>query len=140
MKVGFTGTRAGMTEIQKKSLIYWLNENKNNIEEVAHGDCIGCDKEFHTICEDFKFPIFIHPPTNPKNRAFCDSPNILPEFDYLVRNIHIVDCCDVLLATPRNMYEEIRSGTWHAIRYALGKKPVNVFYRDGSVIIGLSRV
>ena len=129
-----------MTEKQKTVLKTFLTSNHADIQECHHGDCVGADADFHTICEELNIPIYIHPPANPANRAFCRSPHIFPEFEYLVRNCHIVDSCDVLLAAPKSLSEERRSGTWHAIRYALGKKPVNVFYYDGSSIFGLSKV
>lgn len=42
----------------------------------------------------------------------------------LKRNYDIVDACDILLAAPRTLTEELRSGTWATIRYArkTGKK------------------
>ena len=140
MKIGFTGTRKGLTEIQKLRLKFYLFEHSSEIVEVHHGDCNGADAEFHKLCEELRLKIIIHPPTNPSNRAFCKSDHILPENEYLTRNRHIVDSCDVLLATPKGLSEELRSGTWHAIRYALGKKPVHVFYNNGNILLNLSKV
>lgn len=140
MKIGFTGTRKGLTPIQKLRLKFYLQEHLQEIEEVHHGDCTGADAEFHGLCEELRIKIVIHPPLNPDHRAFCKSDYILPVDAYLIRNTHIVDSCDTLLATPKGLSEEQRSGTWHAIRYALGKKPVHVFYNDGNIIYNLSKV
>jgi hypothetical protein len=140
MILGVTGTRKGMNEFQKQNVLYWLSENKSNISEMHFGDCIGVDAELFDLCRLLGIKTYSHPPTNPKHRAFCNADIIYPEQEYLVRNCRIVDVCDVLIAFPKYLYEEQRSGTWHAIRYALGKKPVHVFYTNGDIIFGLSKV
>ena len=37
---------------------------------------------------------------------------------YLERNKKIVNCCDILIAAPKQINEVLRSGTWSTIRYA----------------------
>ena len=55
-----------------------------------------------------------------------------PAKDYLVRNHDIVDVCDVLVATPGQKEEQIRSGTWATIRYARKiRKQIIIVYPDG---------
>jgi hypothetical protein len=140
MKVGFTGTRNGMSDLQKAKVNEFLVNNVFQIEEVAHGDCVGSDEQFHSMCYKLGIKIVIHPPTNLRNRAYCTSPHILEPKEYLARNCDIVNSSTVLIATPKLLQEEQRSGTWHAIRYALGKIPVNVFYINGEIIYNLSKV
>lgn len=140
MKVGFTGTRNGMTYEQKVKVKEFIADNAFQIDEVHHGDCIGADADFHTICYQFGIKIVIHPPTNPKNRAYCTSPFIYEKKEYLVRNCDIVDSSTVLIATPKTLHEEQRAGTWHAIRYARGRIPVNVFYNNGEIIYDYYKV
>jgi hypothetical protein len=56
----------------------------------------------------------------------------LPPLD---RNKMMVDDCEALIATPRLMVEELRSGTWSTIRYARKcRKPVHIVWPDGSYI------
>lgn len=123
MKIGFTGTRKGMTTLQIKQLEYILDFYPE-ITELHHGGCIGADKQIHDIVQkDFSnISIHIHPCNITDKRAFCvqrDKDVIYPEKDPLERNHNIVDACDVLLATPKERNEVLRSGTWATIRYAI---------------------
>ena len=123
LTIGFTGTQLGMTIEQSDAVKRIVKELRNNIEEVGHGDCIGADAEFHKIAMEFKIPVILHPPIKDDKRAFCKGYiESFPKKDYLVRNRDIVDNSDVLLATPKSSSEEVRSGTWATIRYALKKK------------------
>ena len=128
MKIGFTGTREGMTEIQKNELYHKLVEY--GATEFHHGDCVGADAEAHVIAYGLK--IVIHPPEDDSLRAYCESDFILDPLPHLKRNKAIVDQTDVLFATPKEMVEELRSGTWSTIRYAnkRGKK-VEILYPSG---------
>lgn len=51
MKIGFTGSREGMREIQEKELFFLLSRINavTPIMESHDGDCIGSDKIFHTL-------------------------------------------------------------------------------------------
>lgn len=120
IKIGFTGTQVGMTDRQKGKVKDYITKLKLNniITEAHHGDCIGADHHFHDICVSKRINIYIHPPKNPSKRAFCKSNNIFPEKEYLDRNKDIVDASDILIATPKEYQEELRSGTWSTIRYA----------------------
>ncbi len=134
MKVGFTGTQFGMTERQKLRVIGALKalSAPSPIDEFHHGDCTGADVQFHQIVNDYE-RTYIHPPEDSKKRAWCSSSHILKVKPYIERNHDIVDAVNVLIATPRTDYEELRSGTWATIRYAL-RKDMNViiYYPQGS--------
>jgi hypothetical protein len=116
MIVGFTGTRHGMTERQAskfKEIICSMNTY-----EFHHGDCVGSDAEAHNIVRGIS-DIIIHPPIDPKYRAFCKGAFLVhPEREYKKRNCDIIDDSELIIVTPHKEYEELRSGTWHAIRYA----------------------
>lgn len=121
MKLGFTGTQEGATENQILLLIKFFNYNI--VDEFHHGDCIGADAQAHAIALQEGCRIVIHPPKNHSKRAWCNRGNIsgctvLPEEEYLTRNRLIVASTDVLIAMPRTMTEEQRSGTWSTVRYA----------------------
>ena len=125
MKVGFTGSRKGMSQEQVDSIIKFLTDIP--ILEVHHGDCVGADEQFHDICDELNtVSIFIHPPSYDSLRAYCKPKGKGKTYfakPYLDRNKDIVKSCDVLIACPLTDKEEFRSGTWSTIRYAkkLGK-------------------
>lgn len=129
MKLGVTGTQQGMTPEQlyyAKTAIDVLNP-----AEIHHGDCIGADKEIHQIAIEKGIPTVVHPPTNPKKRAFCKGTVNLPPKDYLDRNHDIVDDCDFILAFPKESEEQMRSGTWATVRYARKSNAAHVVVDPG---------
>ena len=126
MKVGFTGTRFGMSYKQKEALSNLLYETLD--EEFHHGDCLGADYEADSIARKWGYEIVIHPPEDKKYRAFCaqSGDTVWEPAPYLERNRDIVDSTDKLIAAPKSGKEELRSGTWATIRYArkMGKEVV----------------
>lgn len=133
MKIGFTGTQEGMSDRQKGELRTILSIITTwGVVEFHHGDCIGADAEADAIARSVGCRIFIHPPSDPKKRAYCGQTGDVqyaPE-PYLDRNRNIVDNTERLIAAPRSDTEEVRSGTWSTVRYArrVGK-PVEVLER-----------
>ena len=103
---------------------------------VHHGDCVNSDAKFHEIAKFFKEHtgkplIHVHPPSDPKKRAFCNGDIVYAEKPYLKRNRNIVNMVDVLLACPHGP-EVLRSGTWSTIRYAKQKGiAIHIVYPDG---------
>jgi hypothetical protein len=130
-KIGITGTRQGATTKQLivfKELLYSFE-----MVELHHGDCLGADEQAHDIARGHCI-IIIHPPENPKYRAFCEGAHeVLPMKEYKKRNCDIVDAAELVIGLPKKEYEEQRSGTWHALRYArkIGK-PVIVIWPNGT--------
>ena len=111
---GFTGTQQGMTPTQRMCTAILLSQAR----ELHHGDCIGADFDAHRIAIGLA-RVVVHPPINPTKRAWCEGANeVLSAKPYLERNRDIVDACDILIAAPRTLIEEQRSGTWATIRYA----------------------
>ena len=136
MKIGFTGTQQGMTHAQRVRLDRLLVE-LGQISLAMHGDCIGSDAQFHHSVRQHSKTIHIkgHPPTNPQKRAWLECDSMADEYPYLVRNHHIVNESDVIIATPKESYEVVRSGTWGSVRYARKlKKPVWIITPAGEVI------
>jgi hypothetical protein len=117
-KVGFTGPREGMSDRQKKFLASFIR--LSNPAEFHHGDCVGADAEAHDIMrENSDGDIWIHPPINPKLRAFKSGDFSVEEKEYKERNRSIVNSVKVLIGTPRGLEKnQPRSGTWYTIRYA----------------------
>lgn len=149
MKIGFTGTQIGMTRKQKNSFFQliakitareWINE----VIVFNHGDCVGADAQAHHLTvEVWKFNNFrssdakvvIHPPKNSYKRAFCKAKEIREPKEYIERNHIIVDESDILIATPKEFDEQLRSGTWATVRYARKKnKRVYIINPDGTIV------
>jgi hypothetical protein len=138
MIIGFTGTQEGMTPQQKQ----WFDTHLGffKCKEFKHGDCFGADSEAHDIALKHVSKIVIHPPNYDSKRAFCNKRTkegieiqIMPEKWYIDRNHDIVDGSEMMIATPKEYSEQLRSGTWATIRYAKkSKKPLMIIYPDGT--------
>lgn len=118
--VGFTGTQVGMTRKQIDNLRAQLPHLMIGTApfEFHHGDCIGADAEAHEVALACGYEIVIHPPEYESKRAFCSgAASVKPPRPYLERNHDIVNAADVLIAAPRTLQEEVRSGTWATVRY-----------------------
>lgn len=134
MHVGFTGTQQGMTDAQFNKIGSWF-ERRPDIT-LHHGDCIGADADAHELASCWGVRVEIHPPDIDRKRAFCKGAAVVhPPAPYLIRNIHIVDATEVLIATPKEETgEEIRSGTWATVRAARkAKKRVVIVRPSGRV-------
>lgn len=135
--IGFTGTQHGMTQKQKESF-YCLTNKFNGIFEIIifhNGDCIGADAEAWEIALNNEWKGILHPPIKDHKRAFLENAiAIMPPLDYIARNKKIVEASKVLIATPKEFTEQLRSGTWSTIRYA--KKRSNkiiIIWPDGVI-------
>lgn len=121
MKIGFTGTRQGMTAAQRSAFKEILA--KIDVDEFHHGDCIGADADAHHIIRDL-FPgctIISHPPVDNSQRAGCESDFARRPKPFLVRNHDIADEADILIGCPKEGHEIKRgtrgAGTWATIHY-----------------------
>ena len=133
MKIGFTGTQKGMSDVQKEAFFKLINKYKP--EEFHHGDCIGADSDADNIIRKLNITqihTIIHPPNSSTKRSYCSSQFIREPKPYLERNKDIVNETDLLIACPKGIKEELRGGTWATIRYAkkVGKKII-IIYPDG---------
>lgn len=115
-RVGFTGTRRGMSEAQRRQLVAVLCQlyaRRLPMAEFHHGDGDGADQEAAALAVgEVGVPetgVIKHPP-----KAFTAK-------ELLARNREIVDCVSVLVAAPLHDKEELRSGTWATVRYARAK-------------------
>lgn len=130
--LGFTGSRHGMTPEQ----VATVDEmTALAFGEVHHGDCVGADLAMDYIARVNGQRRIIHPPSDPRLRAWCDGDVVLPEKPYHDRNRDIVDACTMLIATPAEASEQPKGGTWYTVRYAREQgKPVMVVWPDGTVL------
>jgi predicted Rossmann fold nucleotide-binding protein DprA/Smf involved in DNA uptake len=135
-----SGTRKGMTASQKKAFEDLLKSAEANLQAVRHGDCIGVDEEAHEIVRQCAPTVLIHvhPPTNEKQRAFCDQTagptTVHAAAAFLARDRRMVDLSDFVVAFPKGEREEKRgSGTWVVIRYARKRKiHLMIVFPDGT--------
>ncbi len=133
IKVGFTGTRHGMSDEQFKEFENLIKSKE--ISEFHHGMCVGADKQAHDFIKSLKLKIVGHPPKYSKFVAGCCCDIVKESHDYLQRNKNIVDETDILIATP-DVKEKIRSGTWSTVRYARKQnKKIYIIHKNGRVTI-----
>lgn len=136
-KIGFIGTRHGMSESQKAAFEEFIQSKE--FTEFHHGDCIGSDKQAHEIVDHFRkdsqkdIKIIGHPPKSQKTRAYCDFDiEMIPDTFYN-RNHHIIEATDIFVANP-DVSERVKSGTWDSIRYARRmKKSVYIIHKSGRI-------
>lgn len=139
MKIGFTGTRQGLTDLQRvnlRTVLIKIHE-QFGVDEFHHGDCVGADAEAHKIACELDGAgriIHIHPPDNPTHRAYCENVcvkkvyEVYGECSYIARNIDIVRSTDILIVSSKTVHEEVRSGTWATYRSAI---------RNGKTVVKL---
>jgi hypothetical protein len=137
-RIGFTGTAEGLTEMQKgklKKLLY----DVYGPAELHHGDCVGADAQAAAIAWKEGLDIIVHPPDDPKLRAFkLPATEVRKEKPYLTRNRAIVKETQWLIACPHGMVEPPRGrrgeGTWWTVNYARDKhRRVVIVWPDGTV-------
>lgn len=128
MRIGFTGTRCGMSAAQKQQLrvVFRAFISASDFARVFHhGAAVGADSEAAEMATQAGLNVIAHPA------------NGRP----LERNKEIVDACDVLVAAPLWDTEQQRSGTWATIRYARKRgKPVVMLSRVPSPLVHARRV
>jgi len=134
-KIGITGTRHGMTELQEVMLEGLLRP----MSSFHHGSCQGVDVQAAQIVGrlfNYKPRIVCHPGPDGdpcQQDSGVDDERREPK-THFARNRDIVDETDELYACPREMEEQKHGGTWYTIRYARKKgKPVTIIFPDGSL-------
>jgi hypothetical protein len=122
MRVGFTGTRHGMSTAQLEQLrlvLQWLRAASAEWPKPGvfdHGDGPGVDGQPSSdaqaadLARRMGFGLAPHPVEQAENETWAAAA--------LRRDRVIASTCDVLVAAPRRDAEEVRSGTWATVRYA----------------------
>jgi hypothetical protein len=148
MKIGFTGTRNGMTQAQSHAFVsllmggevaYYLGidalfyddeKERSRISTFHHGDCKGADdeaadavKNLRDIARKYRgISIVCHPPADNTHRAFNKHAEVtLEPKTHFARNRDIVNACDLLIATPWQTERPPKGtggGTWYTIEFA----------------------
>jgi len=144
--LGFTGSRKGMTDDQKAAVFLDMRHRLDYFFcmdwVVVHGDCVGADAEFDSICRTLDFDRYKRPGKGPrKYRANTSARYLSVPRPYLERNRAIVMDSDEMIAAPNTMRNVVRSGTWATIRYAVtAEMPIMVYLPDGSSRAGVELV
>lgn len=135
MKLGFTGTSKGMTDLQATMLEGLLPI----LESFHHGSCKGSDVEAaRLVRKTFKVHKTIiaypGPDNDPSNEISGVDDIVKPPKTHFARNRDIVNDTDELIATPAEMVEQETGGTWYTIRYAIKMgKLVTIIWPDGGL-------
>jgi hypothetical protein len=127
MTVGFTGTRAGLSEEQARQLRHVLSLLRHADIAVQQptlfldGDCArGADRQARQIAEAHGCK---SEPVPPKDQTAAE---------LLARDRVIAQRCHILVAAPLTDTEQVRSGTWYTVRQARDlQKPVVMLTRGG---------
>jgi len=147
MKVGFTGTREGMTDQQADVVSRFFRGLNCSVVTVAcplefhHGACVGADAQAALMVDREVFAgrrtIVAHPGdlgamTDAIAMELSDVRHRpKPPLD---RNRDIVDAVEVLVATPKGPEQFKGSVTWATIRYARKRgKRVVIVWTDGRI-------
>jgi hypothetical protein len=139
LRIGFTGTRLGMTEAQQNAVKVLLRQLFPAASAVHQGCCVGADEQFawlvselHPYMDIKGWPSTIDHLVSRKACMCCDE--IHQPQPALVRNRCIVDAVDVLIAAPAEAVEQVRGGTWSTVRYARKQgKHIYLVLPDGGV-------
>lgn len=138
MRVGFSGTRQGMTNDQVLHVHMLLGDLRYaGATQVTHGMCQGSDKQFHDMAKALGYFTIGCPGVtaegSPYMRARVECDLVLPEKPFLVRNLQIVRESDLMIVTPKEREEQFKgSGVWAAIRYTRkDHKPLVILWPDG---------
>lgn len=132
MRLGFTGTKRGMTEVQKRVVSGFVQLFQP--VQAHHGDCVGADSDFHDIIRDIvpNCLIVVHPPTEPRNRAYRDGDRIRGPLPFMVRDDNIIRESTLMISTPEGD-EHLHSGTWATIRHTRNfNKGLIIVWPDGA--------
>ena len=129
--IGFTGTQKGMSINQFDDMVEIFKDAIAKHKDVVlhHGDCLGADHQAHDLAVALGIRTHIHPPNDEKMRAFCKGDSTEPEKKDMDRNQDIVNASDLVIATPAQSTEVLRSGTWATVRRAR-KKGVELIILD----------
>lgn len=128
LHVGVTGSRLGGDRDQNLLLGIRLAELFEQGAVFHHGSATGVDAYAHNVAKNIGYRVVVHPPKNPRFREYVerlptwvrDHDVLLPEAEYMVRNLDIVNAVSTLIAVPSGTAEEqVRSGTWATYRMAV---------------------
>jgi hypothetical protein len=139
--IGFTGSRMGMTQSQRKVFTITIRDriHEGAIQKFVHGGAIGADENADLIVSQWGIPIVVRPASNDRCLFWIEKGDGIVRAVHSVelpleRNRQIVESVREMIATPAQMKEMQRSGTWMTIRHSRRKEvPVTIIYPDGTL-------
>ena len=133
--LGFTGTSSTVTVLAKHALKNVLQNMHNaGYLRMHNGDCIQADAIAARLWQEMGGKVVLHPPEDPKKRAFIEADYYFDPRPYLERNKDIVNLSRTLIAVSHGMTEDARSGTWATIRYAKKMcRPCQIILPNGEI-------
>ena len=139
MRIGFTGTRHGMTAAQRKT--FWKLIAELMPDSFHHGSCKGADVQAARIVDQVvpDGQVVAHPVPDGDD---CQEPSgaddeVMPGKTHFARNRDIVNDCVLLIACPLHMERRERGGTWYTVeRAAKAGNMVRIVWPDGTVVDG----
>lgn len=136
---GFTGTSAGLQEVQVYALTGFVirQSSRDTDFRAVHGGCDGGDDVFHNICMNLGIPIEVYPSPKQANKTWPGENVIVHPITPgtpLNRNHKIIARATQMVACPWEEVEKIRSGTWATVRYTrTARKPLVMIYPNGTI-------
>lgn len=137
-EIAFTGNRGGMTPAQRQTLEKLIEGYGLGHSIFHHGCAAGSDFQAAMIAREWGLWVVGHPGKNAydevvSNLTSADNETCDPE-SYIDRNRIMVRKGDLVIAAPRQTFEERRSGTWATIRYARTlERHIYIIWPDGTI-------
>lgn len=141
LRIGFTGTRNGMTKQQKEvieDLLLKCQAVSSEQGVAIDGVCVGSDTDFNKLAKEALYHTKGYPGHSMKNptdltfRGDGEYDELEESDTHFARNRRIVNDTNVLFATPYSNNLDGPGGTNFTISYARKRnKPVYVVYPDG---------
>lgn len=133
--IGITGTRKGANKIQQIAISQKLNDK--GVSRFHHGCAVGVDIQAAQFAHTSGIYVVGHPGMDTHGNVRSNITNFDNHTEepllFLQRNRIIVDASNLILAVPKNMQEERRSGTWYTVRYCRTvNKPLIILWPDGT--------
>jgi hypothetical protein len=138
--LGFTGSQNGMTPAQADVVEAMLRSFRDaeaaGRQAFNHGDNAGADCQAGALAYGMGYHVALHPPTDASKRGFGVNHETNVALPYLDRNRNVVNASMIVIATPEQAVERLRSGTWNTIRYARHyRRPLFIVCPDGSTTL-----
>jgi hypothetical protein len=134
MILGFTGTRRGMTPLQRATVDRLFRELQPTA--LHHGGERHADTEAHRLALDARVNVCVHPGPDFDFAHDClGAGTVMPVKPNLERNTDIAAAgVDGLVAAVAEHIEVLRSGTWSTVRRArkLGRR-IWIVFPDGTL-------
>ena len=137
--IGVTGTRDGMSKLQKESFESCIGAilfQQEWSERILHqGQCIGVDVEFARLLKNrYGFKVISHPPIKKDLIGICENDEVCPAKSYFARNRDIVNCSELMFVFPKEERRQSHGGTWYTFDFAIKNMKPTILIRPSGKI------